>query len=169
VTDPLDLEPQRVQVIIRPKYGTLTDRERKAIVNAVQGTQLGQVRIDEAVVFNLGIGGGLGGLPITVDVWLSIGEGAAGGLLTLAIARAVAPIVKILHNRIARLVTVVHKDDGEPVRYIVDPPDELQALDAVPADYEVTIRTESRTRVWRDRRWEHYESTTRTESGGPGK
>ena len=50
-----------------------TDDERKAIVDAVGKSYLREVRLDEAIVSNLGIGGP-GGLPITIDVWLNIGE-----------------------------------------------------------------------------------------------
>ncbi len=116
-------------------------------------------------MFNLGLGGGPGGLPIDIDVMLNIGQQTASQLLAVAIQQGIAPTVRVLHKRIARLTSVVRKDEGEPVRYIVDPPEELKALDAMPADYEVTIRTESRTRTWRDGRWEHYESTTKEERG----
>ena len=45
--------------------GTLTDGERRAIINALRDSHLGQVRIDDAIVFNLGLGGGPGGLRST--------------------------------------------------------------------------------------------------------
>ena len=157
---------QNIQLRFSAKFGTFTDDERKAIVDAVGKSYLGEVRLDEAIVQNLGIGGP-GGLPITVDVWLNIWEGTASALLAVAIMKGIAPVVRIVQKRLVRLVAVVHQNESEPVTYFVDPPDELNALDAMPADYEVTIRTESRTRVWRDGRWEQYEATTRTERGGP--
>jgi hypothetical protein len=160
------LEPQRIHITLRPGYGTFSEREREAIVKAVQRSGLGEVRIDEAIEFNLGLGGGPGGLPITFDVWLAIGEGVASGLLTLAITKAIAPIVKIIRHRIARLVVIVRRDTAEPVRYVVNPTEELPALDALPADYEVTIRTESRIRIWKNGRWERYESSTAEEREG---
>jgi hypothetical protein len=159
---------QNIQLRFSAKFGTFSDDERKAIVDALRTSHLGEVRLDEAIVSNLGIGGP-GGLPITIDVWLNIWEGTAAALLAVAITKGIAPVVKIVQKRLARLVAVVHKDESEPVTYIADPPEVLNALDAMPADYEITIRTESRTRVWRHGRWEHYESTTRTERGGPGK
>jgi hypothetical protein len=159
---------QNIQIRFSAKFGTFTDIERKAIVDAVGKSYLGEVRLDEAIVSNLGIGGP-GGLPITIDVWLNIGEATAASLLAVAIRKGIAPVAKILHKRLVRLVALVHRDESEPVTYIAGPPEIESALEAMPADYEVTIRTESRTRVWRDGRWEHYESTARTESGGPGK
>lgn len=153
-----------IQLRFSAKFGTFTDDERKAIVEAVGESYLGEVRLDEAIVQNLGIGGP-GGLPITVDVWLNIWEGTAAALLAVAIRKGIAPVIKVVQKRLVRLVAMVHMDESEPVTYFVDPPDVLNALDAMPADYEVTIRTESRTRVWRDGRWERYESTTREERG----
>jgi hypothetical protein len=64
-----------------------------------------------------------------------------------------------------RLVAVIHKDESVPVTYIADPHTADEALEAMPADYEETIRTESRVRIWRDGRWEHEETTTRTVKG----
>lgn len=154
-----------VQLTIRLKFGTFSDDDRKAIVGGFRGSELGQVRIDEAIVSNLGIGGP-GGLPITFDVWLTIFEGAAAGLLTMAIASGITPVLRIVGKRIVRLVAVIHKDEGEPVTYLADPSEANEALDAMPADYEETIKTESRTRMWRNGRWEHYESTTRSTRGG---
>ncbi len=160
------LEPQRIHITVRPRYGTLSEEERRSIIEALQHSDLGQVRIDEAIVFNLGLGGGPGGLPLDIEVFLNIGQQAAGDLLAVAIRRGIGPIVRILKDRIARLrATIRRGDNEESVRYVVDPPDESEAVDAIPADYEVTIKTESRTRVWRNGRWEHYESTTRTERG----
>ena len=115
----LALEPQRIHITVRPRFGTFSERERMAIGNAVQGSDLGEVRIDEAIEFNLGLGGGPGGLPITIDVWLFMGgvaSGVASGLLTMAITKAIAPIVKIIRHRIATLVVVVRRDNAEPVR-----------------------------------------------------
>jgi len=53
------------QLVIRLKYGRFSDEDRGAIIEAFRDSQLGQVRIDEAIVTNLGIGGP-GGLPITL-------------------------------------------------------------------------------------------------------
>jgi hypothetical protein len=92
---------------------------------------------------------------------MSVGAGTAAGLLTLAISKTVAPIVKILQGQLAHLITIVHADDAAPVTYVVNDPEEIpQAVDAIPADFEVTTRSETRTRVWRDGRWEHEETTT---------
>jgi len=66
----LNPEMQRVQIVIRPKYGTLAEEDRQAIARELRDTNIGQVRVDEAIVFNAGIGGP--GAPITIDVWLSI-------------------------------------------------------------------------------------------------
>lgn len=63
-----------VQLTIRLKFGAFSDGERKEIVEAFRHSELGQVRIDEAIVTNLGIGGP-GGLPIEFDIWLTILEG----------------------------------------------------------------------------------------------
>ena len=166
-----DVEPYRIQITIRPEYETLTSGERKALEKALRDSHLGIVRIDEAIIVNLGRGG-VGGVPLTIDVWLNIGEGAAAILLAAAVTKGITPIIKVLRKRIARLVAVVHRgvpeEGNDPVTYIVDPPDELEALEAMPADYEVTTRTESRTVVWRDGRWERHESTTRVERGTGG-
>ncbi len=150
---------QNIQIRFSTKFGMFTDDERKAIIDAVGKSYLGQVRLDEAIVSNLGIGGP-GGLPITIDVWLNIGEGTVAGLLAVAITKGIAPVVKIVQKRLVRLVALVHSGDSEPVAYIAEPGEALKALDAMPADYEVSIRTESRTRAWRDGRWEHEETTT---------
>ena len=150
-----------VQLTIRLKFGTFTDEQRKAIVEAFRGSELGQVRIDEPIVLNLGIGGP-GGLPITFDVGITILEGTAAGLLTVAITSGIKPVLKVVGNQIMRLVTVVHKDEAEPHTYIAEADDADEALAALPADYEETIHTDSRTRVWRDGRWEHEETTSRT-------
>jgi triacylglycerol esterase/lipase EstA (alpha/beta hydrolase family) len=150
-----------VQLTIRLKFGTFTDEQRKAIVEAFRGSELGQVRIDEPIVLNLGIGGP-GGLPITFDVWITILEGTAAGLLTVAITSGLKPVLKVIGNQIMRLVTTVHQDEAEAVTYIAQPEDADDALAALPADYEETLRTESRTRVWRNGRWEHEETTSRT-------
>ncbi len=167
MSEPLDPEMQRVQIVIRPKFGTLTEEQRRDIVDAVRLTNVGMVRVDEAIFFNLGIGAGLGGIPITIDVWISVGAGTASGLLTLGIAKAVGPIVKILRAGMSRLVLVVRSDAEESSTYLVNNPhdDALSAVEAIPADFEVTTTMETRTRVWRDGRWEHYESTTRQERG----
>jgi hypothetical protein len=155
---------QNIQIRFSATFGMFTDDERKAIIDAVGKSHLGQVRLDEAIVSNLGIGGP-GGLPITIDVWLNIGEGTAAALLAVAITKGIALVVKIVQKRLVRLVALVHSGDSKPVTYIAEPVDVLEALDAMPADYEVTIRTESRTRVWRDGRWEHEETTTRRVEG----
>ena len=152
------------QLVIRLKFGRFSDEDRKAIIEAFRESQLGQVRIDEAIVSNLGIGGP-GGLPITFEVWLTIVEGTAAGLLTYAIASGIKPVVKIVGKQLVRLVTVVHKDEDEPVTYLAEPGEANKALDAMPADFEETVRTESRTRIWRDGRWQHEETTTRTVRG----
>lgn len=152
------------QLVIRLKFGQFSDEDRKSITDAFRGSQLGQVRIDEAIVTNLGIGGP-GGLPLTFDVWLNVAEGTASGLLTYVIASAIKPVLKIAGKRLVQLITAVHKDESEPVTYIAQPADVSKALEAMPADYEEAIRTESRTRIWRDGRWEHYEQTTRIERG----
>ncbi len=158
-------EAYRIQLTVRLALGMFPDDDRKAIVAAFRDSDLGQVRIDEAVVTNLGAGGP-GGLPITFDVWLNIGEQAAGALLALAIAKGIAPVVKIVGRRLARLQAIVHKDDGEPVTFLADQRDAAQALDAMPADYELTVRSESHTRIWRNGKWDHFESDTRIERGG---
>jgi hypothetical protein len=71
-----DPEARRIQINLRLRYGTFTDQERRDIVSALEGIPFGEIRIDEAIVYNLGIGGVPGGIPITIDVWLHIGEGA---------------------------------------------------------------------------------------------
>ena len=157
-------EPHLIQIAFRLKFGRFTDDERQAIVDTFRESDLGQVRIDEVIASNLGIGGP-GGLPIEFDVWLNIGQQAAGALLALAIAKGIAPALKIVGKRIVRLVAVVRKGEAEPVTYIADPGDVQEALDAMPADYEETIQTESRLRVWRNGRWEHNETTTRNIQG----
>jgi hypothetical protein len=154
-----------VQLTIRLKFGTFSTEERRAIVEEFRNSELGQVRIDEAIVTNLGIGGP-GGLPVEFDIWLTIIEGAAGALLATAIASGIAPVIRIVGKRIVRLVAVIHKDEGEPVTYIADPNEAQHALDAMPADYEETIRSESHTRIWRAGRWERQESNTRIQRGG---
>ena len=58
MSDSLEPEMQRVQIVIRPKSGTLSEEDRLAIVKALRSTNLGQVRVGEAILFNLGLGGG---------------------------------------------------------------------------------------------------------------
>ncbi|TMC54238.1 MAG: hypothetical protein E6J20_03975 [Chloroflexi bacterium] len=152
------------QLVIHLKVGKFTDEERSALVNAFRESELGEVRVDEQIVSNLGIGGP-GGLPINVDVWLNVAEGAAAALLAVVIQSGVAVLVKVIGKRLVRLVSTIRTPESKDVTYIVDGPQTIDAVDAIPADYEVAIRTESRTRVWRDGRWERYESTTKTELG----
>lgn len=152
------------QLVIRLRFGRFSDEDRKTIIEAFRESELGQVRIDEAIVTNLGIGGP-GGLPITFEVWLTIAEGTAAGLLTYAIASGIKPVVKIAGNQLMRLVAVVHKNEDEPVTYLAESGEANTALEALPADYDETIQTESRTRIWRDGRWQHDETTTRKVRG----
>ena len=164
----MDDQAHLVTMTIRLKYGSFSDAERKALVEAFRGTQLGQIRIDEAIVTNLGIGGP-GGLPISFDVWLNIIEGAVGGtaagLLTIAITSGIKPVLRVAGRNLKRLVAVIHKDETEPVTYTADPDAADQALGAMPADYEEVISTESRLRVWKDGRWQHEETITRSVKG----
>jgi hypothetical protein len=61
----------------------------------------------------------------------------------------------------------VQQDEEPAVTYVVNEPSEaLPAVDAIPGDFEITTRTESRTRIWRDGHWQHEETTTRFESRG---
>jgi len=85
--------------------------------------------------------------------------------LTYAIASGIKPVVKIVGKQLVRLVAVVRKNEVEPVTYLAEPGEANTALEAMPADYDETIRTESRTRIWRGGRWQHDETTTRTVRG----
>lgn len=164
----MDDQAHLVTMTIALKYGSFSKEEREALVETFRNSQLGQVRIDEAIVTNLGIGGP-GGLPISFDIWLNIIEGAVGGtaagLLTVAITAGIKPVLKIAGRNLMRLVAVIHKDETEPVSYIADPQAAGEALEAMPADYEETISTESRLRVWRDGRWQREETMTRRVEG----
>jgi hypothetical protein len=157
------MNPQYAQVTIRVAFGRLSDEQREALTEAVRGSLLGQVRLDEAIHFNLGIGAApsdFPGLPITADVFLSVVEGTAAGLLTIAIREAVRPAFRALRAAINRWVTVVRRDEREPVSYVIeDAADAEAAFDAMPADYEIHTKSETRTRAWRDGRWELYEAS----------
>jgi hypothetical protein len=48
---------------------------------------------------------------------------------------------------------------------MVNSPEELKALDAMPADYELSMRTKARTVVWRDGGWERHEPMAGITSG----
>lgn len=160
----MDEQAHLVQLAIRLQFGHFSDSERQAIFAAFGESNLGEVRIDEQVVANLGAGGS-GDLPIAFEIWLNIAGGTAAGLLTIAISKGIAPVLKIFGRRIVRLQAAIHKDEGEPVTYLAELPAAEKALDAMPADYEETVRTESRTRIWNDGRWERYEETRLYERG----
>jgi hypothetical protein len=164
----MDHQAHLVTMTIGLKYGSFSDDERKALVEAFRNSQLGQVRIDEAIVTNLGIGGP-GGLPISFDIWLNMIEGAVGGtaagLLTIAITSGIKPVLKVAGRNLMRLMAVIHKDETEPVTYIADPEAVDQALEAMSVDYEEVISTEFRLRIWRDGRWQREETMTRRVKG----
>ncbi len=146
---------QSAEVTIRPRYGTLSDRDKRAIVLAVAKTNLGQLRIDEAIVYNASLRGP-GGLPITIDLWVTAIE---AGLLADATSAAIRPIVKVLKRRLGYLTIVVHRDEDEPALYVVDDVTEAHAaLEAIPADFEIMTHTNTHIRAWRNGRWEKHES-----------
>ena len=157
-SDNLDL--LRVWLTVRVQHGQLLSAERKAIAKALRNSPVGMVRIDEAIVTHLGPSRS-SGLPVELDIRLEIYEEMASWLLGAAIAKAIAPIVKVLSSRMTKLVARVYREDQEPITYIINSPEDMKALDAMPADYEMTMRTRARTVVWRDGGWERHEPMTR--------
>ena len=145
------IELQRIQITVRPLYGDADRWRAKGHYQRVarQPSRSGPHRRRDRLQPRSRRRSRWS--AINIDVLLNIGQQTASELLAVAIRRGIAPIVRVLRKRIARLITVVHKDEGKLVRYIVDPHVELKGPDAMPADYEMTVRTESRTRVWAGR------------------
>jgi hypothetical protein len=153
-SDPNDLWCVWITIRIEEELATA---ERKAIAKALRNSHIGMVRIDEKIFSCFDPTGESGGLRLELDVRMDIWEAMAATILAAAIADGVSPIVKVLRKRTASLVARVYREDQEPVAYMVNSPDELKALDVMPADYELTMRTKARTVVWRDGGWERQE------------
>lgn len=152
------------QVVFRIQYTTLPEDARRELADAIAGNQLGIVRLDETLTLNLGVGGP-GGIPILADVYLNVAEGAASGLLTVAIVQALKPAFGALRHRLFRWTTKVVRKDGPTVTYAVqaDSANADQSFDVMPADYERVVTSEFR--VWRDGRWQRHESIHVVERG----
>jgi hypothetical protein len=160
-SDPNDL--WRVSITIRVEE-ELASAERRAIANALRNSHFGRVRLDEKIFSCFDPAGESDGLELELDVTMDIWEAMAATMLAAAIAEGIAPIVRVLRKRMASLVARVYRED-EPVAYLVNSPEELNALDVMPADYELTMRTKARTVVWRDGGWERHEPMAGITSG----
>jgi hypothetical protein len=160
--DPDDLWRVRITIRIEEE---LASAERKAIAKALRNSHIGRVRIDEKIFSCFDPAGESDGLRLELDVRMWIWEAQAATMLAAAVAEGVAPIVKVLRKRMASLVARVYREDQEPVAYMVNSPEELKALDAMSADYELTMRTKARTVVWRDGGWERHEPIADITSG----
>jgi hypothetical protein len=157
--------PRSVILTLQVPYGPLPAETRELLVAELQHVDIGQVRIDDAIVSNLGIGGGP---TINADLIVRIAEGVVSGVITGAILAAPKIVFKIVKGtfEFAQFALNVKSTEAETVTYLLPPDtDEEAAFDAMPADYEVTVRSETRTRVWKDGSWEVFNS--HTSRGGP--
>lgn len=145
---------------------------RQRLRGAATDTELGLLRVDEPIVSNIGIGGGPGfGAELLIYIAAGTLSGTLSGLLTAGIKDAAKRVFAQLRNRFPHR-TLEIKVREEPateqnpvptVAYTFDsqeiaPDEEEQAFDALPADFEIVIKTRGprqvTVRVWNDGRWQ---------------
>ena len=146
-----------VEIRIESPNVSLPDILRQSIVRELMPYRPYRVWIDEVVISNTGAGGAP---SVSVAVFVDIGEKVASGILTAALLAGAARVLRLLKDHFPfRTLRLKIGRRGAKATYV--PPDDDSELDAaieaIPADYEITIEAQSVWRFWRDGRWEHRE------------
>jgi hypothetical protein len=118
--------PRSVILTLQVPYGTLPAETRRLLVSELRQVDIGQVRIDEAIVSNLGIGGGP---TINADLIIPIAEGVVAGIITAAVLAAPKTVFKVvkLTSQFAQFALNVRSKESATVTYLLPPETDEEA------------------------------------------
>jgi hypothetical protein len=159
-----ELDPRGIEISLSfpDGDGGLTAELRADVLTEVRRVPWRRVWLNDVVWINTGAVGG----P-TID-FAVVAEGALSGIAAVAATELAKRVFQLVRRYFPIMVVRLRGGDGTSVEYSIPPPHEDldAALDSIPADYEVTVKTELMIRHWRDGRWEVVE-TSRVAGSAP--